>query len=78
MPRFAFLQVISIKISANSESWPLSLRDAPNSLAAHADKGQQIDEVRVYYDVTEDTVEILAIIDKSEAAAWLAKAGETQ
>ena len=36
----------------------------------------RVDEVRVYYDVTEDTVEILAIIDKSEADAWLAKAGE--
>ena len=38
----------------------------------------RVDEVRVYYDVAEDTVEVLAIIDKSEAAAWLAKAGENQ
>ena len=38
----------------------------------------RVDEVRVYYDVTEDTVEVLAIIDKSEAGHWLARAGETQ
>jgi mRNA-degrading endonuclease RelE of RelBE toxin-antitoxin system len=38
----------------------------------------RVDVVRVYYDVAEDTVEILAIIDKSEADAWLAKAGESQ
>lgn len=31
----------------------------------------RIDEIRVYYDVTEDTVEVLAIIDKSEASSWL-------
>jgi mRNA-degrading endonuclease RelE of RelBE toxin-antitoxin system len=36
----------------------------------------RVDDVRVYYDVTDDTVEVLAIIDKSEAQAWLAKAGE--
>ena len=38
----------------------------------------RVDEVRIYYDVTEETVEILAIIPKSEAEAWLAKAGETE
>jgi mRNA-degrading endonuclease RelE of RelBE toxin-antitoxin system len=38
----------------------------------------RVDEVRLYYDVTEDTVEILAIIPKSEAGTWLAKAGETK
>ena len=36
----------------------------------------RIGDVRVYYDVTETTVEILAIIPKSEADAWLAKSGE--
>ncbi len=38
----------------------------------------RVDVVQVYYDVAEDTVEILAIIDRSEADAWLAKVGETQ
>ncbi len=31
----------------------------------------RIGEIRVFYDVTETAVEILAIIPKSEAAAWL-------
>jgi hypothetical protein len=30
-------------------------------------------EVRVFYDVTEKTVEVLAILSKAEAAGWLAK-----
>ena len=36
----------------------------------------RVDEIRVYYDVTEDTVEVLAIITKSEAQAWLEGKGE--
>ena len=38
----------------------------------------RVADVRVYYDVTEGTVEILAIIPKSEADAWLKKAGEPE
>jgi mRNA interferase RelE/StbE len=38
----------------------------------------RVDEVRVFYDVTEDTVEILAIVPKSKAEAWLKKAGESE
>jgi mRNA-degrading endonuclease RelE of RelBE toxin-antitoxin system len=34
------------------------------------------DDVRVFYDVTEGVVAILAIVPKSEADAWLAKHGE--
>jgi mRNA interferase RelE/StbE len=34
----------------------------------------RVDEVRVFYDVTEGTVEILAIVSKAQAAAWLAEA----
>ena len=30
----------------------------------------RVDEIRVFYDVTEGTVEILAIIPKSGAATW--------
>jgi mRNA-degrading endonuclease RelE of RelBE toxin-antitoxin system len=33
-------------------------------------------EIRVFYDVTESAVEILAIVPKAEAAAWLARMGE--
>ena len=38
----------------------------------------RIDEVRVFYDVSGETVEILAIIPKSEAEEWLAQAGESK
>ena len=34
----------------------------------------RVDEVRVFYDVTETTVEVLAIISKEQAESWLAKA----
>ncbi len=36
----------------------------------------RVDEVRVYYDVTQHTVEVLAVIPKSRAAKWLEKQGE--
>jgi hypothetical protein len=29
------------------------------------------DDIRVFYDVTEDTVEVLAVVPKPEANAWL-------
>jgi mRNA interferase RelE/StbE len=35
------------------------------------------DDIRVFYDVTEKVVEILAIVLKSEADAWLEKHGES-
>lgn len=38
----------------------------------------RIDEFRVYYDIVEDTVEVLAIVSKSETAAWLARFGKPQ
>ena len=34
----------------------------------------RVDDVRVFYDVTESTVEVLAIVARSEAEAWLAEA----
>ncbi len=36
----------------------------------------RINEVRVFYDVNEGTVEILAIIPKSETQEWLKQYGE--
>lgn len=36
----------------------------------------RVDEYRVFYDVTEDTVEILAIVAKYEANNWLENQGE--
>jgi mRNA interferase RelE/StbE len=35
----------------------------------------RIDEVRVFYDVTGDTVEVLAIVNKKEASEWLGRFG---
>src|SRR5262249_58025915 len=35
------------------------------------------DDIRVFYDVTEEVVQVLAIVPKSEADAWLAKHGES-
>ncbi len=35
----------------------------------------RVGEVRVFYDVTRETVEILAIVTKAEAAGWLAEHG---
>ena len=35
----------------------------------------RVDEVRVSYDVTASTVEVLAIVAKSEAESWLAQFG---
>jgi len=36
----------------------------------------RLDEIRVFYDVEGNRVEILAIISKARAAEWLEKAGE--
>lgn len=35
----------------------------------------RVDDIRVFYDITEDVVEILAVIDKSQVAEWLAREG---
>ena len=36
----------------------------------------RVGEIRVFYDVTNNAVEILAIVPKSAAAEWLEKVGE--
>jgi mRNA-degrading endonuclease RelE of RelBE toxin-antitoxin system len=33
----------------------------------------RVDDVRVFYDVTESTVEVLAIVPKAEAERWLSQ-----
>jgi mRNA interferase RelE/StbE len=38
----------------------------------------RVDEVRVFYDVSGTTVEVLAIVAKSEAALWLAQFGSPE
>jgi mRNA interferase RelE/StbE len=36
-----------------------------------------LDDIRVFYDVAENVVEVLAIVPKSQAHAWLEKHGES-
>jgi mRNA-degrading endonuclease RelE of RelBE toxin-antitoxin system len=38
----------------------------------------RVDDVRVFYDVSGTTVEILAIVAKSEAESWLAQFGNPE
>ncbi len=38
----------------------------------------RVDEIRVFYDITGTTVEILAIVPKSEAEQWLAQFGNLE
>jgi mRNA interferase RelE/StbE len=38
----------------------------------------RVGEVRIFYDVTETTVEVLAIVTKSEAELWLAQFGKPE
>jgi mRNA-degrading endonuclease RelE of RelBE toxin-antitoxin system len=38
----------------------------------------RVDEVRVFYDISGATVEILAILAKSEAQSWLAQFGDPE
>ena len=38
----------------------------------------RVDEVRVFYDVSGPTVEVLAIVAKSEAESWLAQFGNPE
>ena len=37
----------------------------------------RVDEVRIFYDVAEGIVEVLAIVQKSQAQAWLDTLGES-
>jgi mRNA-degrading endonuclease RelE of RelBE toxin-antitoxin system len=38
----------------------------------------RVDEIRVFYDITETNVEVLAIVQKSEAEKWLAQFGKPE
>lgn len=35
----------------------------------------RVDEIRIFYDVRDTAVEVLAIVDKPDAAAWLVREG---
>ena len=38
----------------------------------------RVEDVRIFYDVTGNAVEILAIVEKSQAASWLESMGEAE
>ena len=38
----------------------------------------RVSDIRVFYDVTDEAVEILAIVPKEEAAAWLERYGQRE
>ncbi|TAK72760.1 MAG: type II toxin-antitoxin system RelE/ParE family toxin, partial [Betaproteobacteria bacterium] len=38
----------------------------------------RVEEVRVFYDVSSSTVEVLAIVTKPEAESWLAQFGSSK
>jgi mRNA interferase RelE/StbE len=38
----------------------------------------RVEDIRIFFDVTEDTVEVLAIVSKPEAAVWLRRHGEPE
>ena len=40
--------------------------------------GLRVEEVRVFYDISSSTVEVLAIVPKPEAESWLAQFGSTK
>jgi len=37
----------------------------------------RVGEIRIFYDVSRDAVEVLAIVAKSQSEAWLKEAGES-
>jgi mRNA-degrading endonuclease RelE of RelBE toxin-antitoxin system len=37
----------------------------------------RVGEIRIFYDVSKDAVEVLAIVEKSQSEAWLKEAGES-
>jgi mRNA interferase RelE/StbE len=38
----------------------------------------RVGEVRVFYDVSDEAVEVLAVVEKSEAISWLAQFGKPE
>ncbi|MBI2808204.1 MAG: type II toxin-antitoxin system RelE/ParE family toxin [Planctomycetes bacterium] len=45
---------------------------------SHPQYRLRVDDVRVFYDITEKTVEVLAIVSKTDANAWLAQAAKRE
>ena len=45
---------------------------------SHPQYRLRVDEVRIFYDVSDGVVEVLAIVPKSRAAAWLEQLGDEE
>ncbi len=43
---------------------------------SHPQYRLRVGDIRIFYDITGDSVEILAIVPKSEVASWLRRVGE--
>jgi mRNA-degrading endonuclease RelE of RelBE toxin-antitoxin system len=49
-----------------------------NTLKSHPQYRLRVgDDIRVFYDVSEKAVQVLAVVPKSDADTWLAKHGES-
>ncbi|MCU0490961.1 MAG: hypothetical protein MUD01_05215 [Chloroflexaceae bacterium] len=42
---------------------------------SHPQYRLRVDDIRVFYDIVDETVEIIAVVAKPDAAAWLAREG---
>ena len=45
---------------------------------SHPQYRLRVEEIRIFYDVKENAVEILAIVPRSQAASWLKRIGEQE
>lgn len=45
---------------------------------SHPQYRLRVGEIRVFYDIVAEAVEVLAIVQKSDAADWLAEMGEAE
>jgi mRNA-degrading endonuclease RelE of RelBE toxin-antitoxin system len=85
----AVVDLNSLPAKARSETWNAIedfLRHEPIKLSKSRIKRLRgltrpqyrlrVNEIRVFYDVTDNTVEVLAIIEKSNADDWLKEHGE--
>ena len=43
---------------------------------SHPQYRLRVGEIRVFYDITENSVEVLAIVSKTDATSWLEEMGE--
>ena len=68
----------STKVAANSTARARNAGESHVCGLSHPEYRLRVgDDVRVFYDVADGVVQILAIVPKSNADAWLTKHGES-